>query len=223
MNNTEYLELVGNWQQYKCLESRNKVVVGVVNLIYSIANKFKTPNSQDDLFSEGILGAIKACDTFSSENGSGFLTYARTCIRNYMLDYLRTDHVIPKGSHSMHHSNLSYHPTPINHSEVQKLSLLANVPYEAAQKYAMMGREASFEEAGDVITSDTTYEAAVMLEYYEQLVAGLQRVKSRECDMLSSHYIQEKTFKQLGSEYSVSSQRAQQILKSAIKKLGVVL
>lgn len=223
MNNTEYLKLIGRWQAQGCYQSRNKIVVGVINLVYQIANRFKTSNSQDDLFSEGILGVMKACDTFSSENGSGFLTYARTCIRNNMLDYLRTDHVIPKGSRSMHHSNLSYHPIPSSHSEVQELALLTNVSYQAAQKYAMMARGDSFDEVSDLITSDTTYEAVLMLERYEQLTKGLQKVKVREYDMLNRYYIEERTFRELGDEYDISSQRAQQMIKSVIRKLGVTL
>jgi RNA polymerase sigma factor (sigma-70 family) len=222
MTNEEYIALVNKWQTQACYASRNKAVMGLVNLVHNVANRFKTNNSRDDLFSEGIIGAMKACDSFSSEKNALFLTYARVCIKNYMLNFLRTDHVIPRGSKSMHSSNLSFHPVPTRHSEVEKLSLLADVSYESAQRYASMGHSAALEEAGDVITTDTTYEQVVMLERCEQLAERLEQVKDREQQMMNEHFFEEKTYKEIGDEHDVSSQRVQQIIKHVVQKLGVI-
>jgi RNA polymerase sigma factor (sigma-70 family) len=196
--------------------------MNVVNLVHSVVNRFKTNNSQDDLFSEGILGVMKACDTYSSEKNTCFLTYARTCAKNNILDYLRTDNVVPRGSKTMHHSNLSFFPVPHSHSEVQKLALLADVPYDTAQRYAMHSRGSSLEAADDLLTRDSTLEGAIMLERTEQLVASLERVKPREYAMLSQYFIDNDTFKTIGKRFELSSQRVEQIIKQVKSQLGVL-
>lgn len=216
MTNGEYASLINNWQQAKCIKSRNIVVMNVVNLVFSVVNRFKTNNSQDDLFSEGVLGIMKACDTFSSEKGASFLTYARVCAKNNILDYIKNDNVIPRGS------KLSFFPSPTSHSEVQKLAILADVPYDTAKKYAMIRARSSSEDADETITSDTTYETAVMLERCEQLVMQLQRVSPREYEILTRHLINEDTYKTLGNRFNISFQRVEQIIKHTKAQLGAL-
>jgi len=214
-------QLVRHWQTTKCITSRNKVVTNVINLVHSVVNRFKTNNSQDDLFSEGVLGVMKACDTYSSDKGACFLTYARTCAKNNILDYLRNDNVVPRGSKSMHSSNLSFFPAPHSHSEIQKLAILADVPYATALKYATTSRGSSAEAANEVLTGDSTLEGAIVLERCEQLIESLQRVKPRDYEILSQHLVDDDTYKTIGNRFDISSQRVEQIIKQVKSQLGV--
>lgn len=45
--------------------------------------------AQDDIISSGLLGLVKAANTFDSERGTKFSTYAALCIQNEMLMYMR--------------------------------------------------------------------------------------------------------------------------------------
>ncbi len=45
--------------------------------------------NEDDILSEGMIGLIRAADTFDATKGKRFSTYAVKCIRNAMLQYIR--------------------------------------------------------------------------------------------------------------------------------------
>lgn len=60
-------------------------------LVYCIVRKFVEPQSQEfnDLFSVGVIGLIKAADTFDESKAIKFSTYSSKCITNEILMYLR--------------------------------------------------------------------------------------------------------------------------------------
>lgn len=63
-----------------------------IGLVYTVINKMKLVSDPefDDLVQEGLLGLLKACNTFEPSKGFKFSSYACTCIRNNILMYLRT-------------------------------------------------------------------------------------------------------------------------------------
>lgn len=217
MENNNYLALVTNWQTNRCLDSRNKVVMGVLALVQSIVKKFKSRNSQEDLFNEGIIGVMQACDTYDSTKGS-FLTYAKNCVKFNIMDYVRHDSVIPKGSRSMHSHNLSYSPVPESHSEILNLALKKGLPYATVQKYAMSGGiDSDFQH--EVEGRDTTLLEAELLEQCEQLSERFERLKPRHYAILNRHFVEEETYATIGEEFGVSDKRIGQIIKYAVEKL----
>lgn len=219
MDNNNYLTLVTNWQTNHCLESRNMVVMGVVALVQSVVKKFKSRNSQEDLFNEGIIGVMQACDTYDSTKGS-FLTYAKNCARFNIMDYVRHDSVIPRGSRSMHSHNLSYSPVPESHSEIVNLALKKGLSYSTVQKYAMSGGvDSDFQH--EVEGRDTTLLEAELLEQCEQLTERLERLKPRHYAILNRHFVQEETYSTIAEEFGVSDKRIGQIIKYAVDRLRI--
>lgn len=176
MNNTNYLQLIHNWQTKKCYKSRNILVLETMNLINSVVRRFNNISSSEDLVNEGVLGSIAACNTFSSARGVYFFPFAKVCILNHIRNYLRLDHVIPKGSRSMHSSNLTFFAMPSKHSEIEKLAQIANVSYETAKKHALMGSKSFIEELYDEISEDPTYDEALKLEQREQLLKAFSEI-----------------------------------------------
>ena len=62
------------------LESRNILIERNLRLVAHIVKKYYTTyKDQDDLISIGTIGLIKAIDTYNTENGARFATYACTC------------------------------------------------------------------------------------------------------------------------------------------------
>ena len=49
--------------------------------------------SLDDLVQEGSLGLLGCIDSYNSDSGNLFLTYAASAIRNAMIDYIRSQNV----------------------------------------------------------------------------------------------------------------------------------
>ncbi len=86
-----------NYYYFKLLENvdsdliREKIIYGNIPLVKSILMKkfYDTGCEYDDLLQVGIIGLIKAVDTFDITKGFSFSSYAYYCITNEILVYLR--------------------------------------------------------------------------------------------------------------------------------------
>ncbi len=73
-------------------EGRKKLIEHNLRLVVHIAKKYENNNeNQDDLFSIGTIGLIKAVDSFSTDKGVKIATYAAKCIENEILMHLRAN------------------------------------------------------------------------------------------------------------------------------------
>ena len=71
---------------------RRKLIEHNLRLVVHISKKYEGSGElQDDLFSIGTVGLIKAVDSFSSDKGVKIATYAAKCIENEMLMHLRSN------------------------------------------------------------------------------------------------------------------------------------
>lgn len=65
---------------------------GVVGIVLKALNLSPT---DEDLFQVGMIGIVKAVNTFDSEKGTKFSTYAVPIVRNEILMVLRKKRIIP--------------------------------------------------------------------------------------------------------------------------------
>ncbi len=83
----EYFARVGIGDE----EARGELIERNLRLVAHIVRKYySTYKSQEDLISVGSIGLIKAIDSFDSENGTRFATYAAKCIQNEILMFFRS-------------------------------------------------------------------------------------------------------------------------------------
>lgn len=69
---------------------RNNKIAENMNLVYFTINKYYPMlQGDEDMYQIGMIGLIRAVDTFDEENGSEFSTYAAVCIRNEVCKELR--------------------------------------------------------------------------------------------------------------------------------------
>lgn len=76
------------------LQARNKLIDHNMRLVAHIVKRFddKT-DKKEDLFSIGMMGLIKAIDTFNPQKGAKLSTYAARCITNEILmDFRKNKH-----------------------------------------------------------------------------------------------------------------------------------
>lgn len=74
------------------IAARNTLVEYNLRLVAHIVKKYQMPNrSTEDMISIGIIGLIKAIDTFDIEKGNRLVTYASRCIENELLMRLRQE------------------------------------------------------------------------------------------------------------------------------------
>lgn len=81
--------------------ARDVIILHHTRFTFSIAKRFiNTGYCVEDLFSIGLVGLLKAVDTFDIEKEIQFLTYAYRCIENEIMMFLRKN--------KKHQNNLSY-------------------------------------------------------------------------------------------------------------------
>ncbi len=71
-------------------DARDALICHNLRLVAHIVKKYYgSAKNQEDLVSIGTIGLIKAIDTFNSENGARFATYAGKCLQNEILMHFR--------------------------------------------------------------------------------------------------------------------------------------
>lgn len=72
-------------------EARQELIAHNLRLVSHIARKYQVPGyGADDLISIGVIGLIKAVDSYKPDAGSALGTYAARCIENEILMTLRS-------------------------------------------------------------------------------------------------------------------------------------
>lgn len=71
------------------LKSREILILDNLGLVSLVVNAYWNNSLKSDLFSVGVIGLIKAVDTFSVRKNASFSTYATRCIQNEIGMYLR--------------------------------------------------------------------------------------------------------------------------------------
>ncbi len=71
--------------------ARERLIEHNLRLVVFIAKRFESTGvGMEDLISIGTIGLIKAIDSFDSENGARFATYAAKCLQNEILMHFRS-------------------------------------------------------------------------------------------------------------------------------------
>ena len=72
-------------------DARQQLILHNLRLVSHIVRKYYSASpDQEDLVSIGTIGLVKAVDSFNSENGARFATYAARCIQNEILMHFRS-------------------------------------------------------------------------------------------------------------------------------------
>ena len=72
-------------------DARQKLISHNLRLVSHIVRKYYSTNkNQEDLVSVGVIGLVKAVDSFRISAGAKFATYAAKCIQNEILMYFRS-------------------------------------------------------------------------------------------------------------------------------------
>lgn len=89
----ETMELFANMQNGES-KARDKLILHNLRLVTSRINlRFKSYEDREELFSVGIVGLIKAVDSFKKDRETTFASYAVKCIDNEILGFLVNDDI----------------------------------------------------------------------------------------------------------------------------------
>ena len=67
------------------MQAKDVLIERNLRLVAHIAKKYSEEKNAEDIISIGTIGLIKAIDSFKTENGTRFATYAGKCLQNATL------------------------------------------------------------------------------------------------------------------------------------------
>lgn len=81
------------------INERNKLITENIPYVQLVAKKFYYMNMNDDLVNEGILGLIRAAETFDKNQNVKFLTYAKFWVFDYISKYVNKNNRLVATEH----------------------------------------------------------------------------------------------------------------------------
>lgn len=88
LNKDEMNNLLTEYSKTKSKEIRDKIILHNTKLVYKIVDKY-TENDKDDLLQIGMIGLIKAVDSYSLDKKIAWSTYMYSCVSNEIRMYFR--------------------------------------------------------------------------------------------------------------------------------------
>jgi RNA polymerase sigma factor for flagellar operon FliA len=94
------LTLFQKYKQNRDVDVRNEIVLLHMNIVkyaaMSLRNVYAKYGDHDDIVNEGVIALIGAVETFDTERGVKFETYANLKIKGAIIDYVRKQDWIPR-------------------------------------------------------------------------------------------------------------------------------
>lgn len=177
--------------------ARAKLIEHNLRLVAHIAKKYEnTQEDKDDILSIGIIGLMKAVDSYQLSADNKLATYAARCIENEILMHLRAN---------KNKRNLIYLQSPVamdkDGNEVELLDLIEDKNI-------------------DIMAS---YEKKAM---HKDLAKALKTLSSREYEIISRRYgidRKSQTQKEIAKDMNISRSYVSRIEKRALLKLYFLL
>lgn len=85
----EMNNLLMEYKKTKSKEIRDEIILHSTKLVYKIADKY-TENDKDDILQIGMIGLIKAVDSYSLDKKIAWSTYMFSCVNNEIRMHFRT-------------------------------------------------------------------------------------------------------------------------------------
>ncbi|QGT98996.1 RNA polymerase sporulation specific sigma factor SigF [Candidatus Syntrophocurvum alkaliphilum] len=221
------------------LDARSKIYEANLGLVYMVLERFKNTNYEyEDLFQVGSIGLLKAIDKFDFSYNVKFSTYAVPMIIGEIKKFLRDDGIVKvqRGVKEVYtkvrwaqeklRGELGREPSVNEIAEFLKIDkeeiILA---LEACQAPAYMhdvipGDEKEQLSLIDKLTNDETN--VVMLEKMA-LREALNKLDSREQEVILRRYFKDETQSVIAKDLGVSQVQISRIEKAALHKLKDIL
>jgi RNA polymerase sigma factor FliA len=205
--------------------SRNEYIENNLTLAKNVAYKMNCRHALaqfDDVLSYANLGLILAADTYETNRGSSFKTYAYHCIRGSIIDGLRQEKVI----HRIRRKD--YQPDDgTNRNAVISVSTpLRDMDNIYLKPNMMMSKKSVYFDDHEGLEPGGE-DAAVYLEKEidlkkkrKILMRAIKKLPRKMRELLEKHYFQNKTLKEAGAEMNLSKSWASRLHDRAIARLS---
>lgn len=231
------------WKDYNSYTSelKEKLIVSYLPLVRYVVDRlavsFLPQISREDLISSGVIGLLKAVESFDPSKGVKFKTYAIPRIKGAIMDELRRLDWIPRSlrkkagildeTYSRLEKKLGRTPTD------RELSEELNISEEDLHKlYIQMGSFSCMSLDEQLDKQEKSLLEKVPSPYAEDPIHTLERkeierimkkiledLPERERTIMILYYYEELTLKEIGSVLGISESRVSQIHSKVILKL----
>lgn len=169
-----------------------------MSLVHYVANKFRnTKLAYDDLYGAALLGFTKALNSFDTDRGAKFSTYAVNCMKNEIRFFLRKER--RQSEHTVSYNLVL--STDKNGNDFELYDVLTDQSDESPDIQEMMVLEEN---------RNATLDAIARLSELEQFIIN-HRYGLNGCDF--------KTQKMIATEVNMSQANVSKIQKNCIKKI----
>lgn len=208
------IELFKSYREKQDIKTRNKIVENNLGYVKQIANYYstKTKENFEDLFQIGVIGLIKAVETYDISKGIKFTPFALPKIRGEILHWLRD-----KG-------HLIRIPPKIQelHQKIKKYSEINKVSYEKAAKELGISRNAAkelseiYQQNFNPLVEDIKETSAIVELSIQEIISILPK---EQYIVILYRFLEEMTLKDTANQLQLKTSDIKKIEKQAIENL----
>lgn len=234
------------WNQYfnnRTIENRNKIVEGYRFYVHYLVNKIyhSVPDglSKEDLIQEGNKGLIEAVERFNPINGNKFETYAKIRITGSIYDFIRYYKKSNLGISRIKSTRIREIIEKKNELEQllnrtpskQEIADSLNMDVEEYEKILQekevkvfyeddfLNRRSTGYDSEEDRGIETPEESYLLKEEKNLLQEKMKKLNEVQNKVLRMYYYDDRNFKEIGEELSLTESRISQIHKKAIHRL----
>lgn len=212
------LFLARRWRLEGHIPSRDRIVAENLVHVRRLAKKLaygEASEFEDDFYSEGCIGLLKALKNFDPDRGYRVITYAAPWIRVAMINYLIANVSIASGRSGPKYRRI-YHQMRKDFDSLD----LSDPDVLAVVQSVRCGRE-EYDESRDISGNANPEEQAITAELVDSLTKAISALPSRRRAVILGLYFgaREPSRQHVGDAIGVSRERVRQIEGQAISAL----
>jgi RNA polymerase sigma factor for flagellar operon FliA len=208
----------------------------VKKIALRLAVKLPSEIELDDLMQVGLMGLLRARDSYDAAQGASFATYAGIRIKGAMLDELRGNDWLPRSVQEQFSSVAAAierldarFGRPPRDAEIAEEMGMALADYQALAGRLACARMTPLDEADEpggisaTVAADETFREVGDAGFREALAGAVTRLPEKEQLMMSLYYSEGLNLKEIGAVLGVSESRVSQLHGQALARLRVAL
>lgn len=198
-------------------------------LVYSIISKYSTPETRDDLFQVGMVGALKAYQKYNEEAGVKYSTFAYKYILGEVLKFLRENRLIKLNRDVISdYKKINYAKEYIykTYGKVsdEKLSKILNISIERINEVNIYNNKVeslnkTIIPSEDLILEDVIPEKSMNIEDSISLKDAINSLDKDEQRLIYDRYFNELTQTDIAKENNITQVKVYRLERKILNKL----